>query len=68
MEAFKDAVGLRSFHAGHAMGNILKLRDQLMGVLIRPAAEFIDGNQGPSIGCFDVTPRNAGRIAIIKTA
>lgn len=40
MKAFNDAVGLRSLHAGHAMGDILKLREQLIGVLVRPAAEF----------------------------
>jgi hypothetical protein len=40
MEAFNDAVGLWAPHADGAMGDILKLQEQLIGMLVGPAAEL----------------------------
>ena len=40
VEAFKDAVGLRAPHAGGAMGNVLKLQEYFIRMLVGPAAEL----------------------------
>ena len=40
VEALDDAVGLRPLHTGRAVLDVLKLQEQLVGMLVRPSAEL----------------------------